>query len=144
MQTNLFQFLVVSVWFLSLFMAYCCSVCSFCLFFVYERMINFVNFVAAYIRAAAALCIITLLTDVVATLFTGLGLRSKDHRTKYKYYRVAVYIMVLSRMFILVSAHKISSMILWLMIVKKHCSQSSNHKCVWMGWSTRGSSWLKQ
>jgi hypothetical protein len=69
-------------------------------------MINFVNFVAAYIRAAAALCIITLLTDVMATLFTGLGLRSKDHRTKYKYYRVAVYIMVLSRTFMLVSTCK--------------------------------------
>jgi len=53
-------------------------------------------FVAAYIRAAAALCIITLVTDIVATLLTGLGLRSKDHRTKYKYYRWAVYIMVLS------------------------------------------------
>jgi hypothetical protein len=54
------------------------------------------NFIPAYIKAAAALCIITLLTDAVATLLTGLGLRSKDHRTKYKYYRVAVYIMVLS------------------------------------------------
>jgi hypothetical protein len=64
---------------------------------------DFINFVTAYIRAAAALCIITLLTDVVATLFTGLGLRSKDHRTKYKYYRVAVYIMVLSRMLSIMS-----------------------------------------
>ncbi|KAJ4445240.1 hypothetical protein ANN_07041 [Periplaneta americana] len=50
----------------------------------------------AYIKAAAALCIITLLLDIVATVLTGLGLRSKDHRTKYMYYRVAVYIMVLS------------------------------------------------
>lgn len=55
-----------------------------------------INFIAAYIKAAAALCIITLLTDIVATLLTGMGLHSKDHRTKYKYYRVAVYIMVLS------------------------------------------------
>jgi len=57
----------------------------------------------AYIRAAAALCIITLVTDVVATLLTGLGLRSKDHRTKYKYYRLAVYIMVLSLISILIA-----------------------------------------
>jgi hypothetical protein len=57
----------------------------------------------AYIRAAAALCIITLVTDIVATLLTGLGLRSKDHRTKYKYYRWAVYIMVLSLISILIA-----------------------------------------
>ncbi|KDR21444.1 transmembrane protein 47 isoform X3 [Zootermopsis nevadensis] len=57
----------------------------------------------AYIKAAAALCIITLLTDIVATLLTGMGLHSKDHRTKYKYYRVAVYIMVLSLISILIA-----------------------------------------
>ncbi|XP_071446768.1 transmembrane protein 47 isoform X2 [Hetaerina americana] len=57
----------------------------------------------AYIRAAAALCIITLITDVFATILTGLGLKSKDHRTKYKYYRVAVYIMVLSLISILIA-----------------------------------------
>lgn len=52
--------------------------------------------VSAYIRVSAALCILTLVTDLIATLLTGLGLRSNDHRTKYKYYRVAVYIMILS------------------------------------------------
>ncbi|XP_069683960.1 transmembrane protein 47 isoform X2 [Periplaneta americana] len=57
----------------------------------------------AYIKAAAALCIITLLLDIVATVLTGLGLRSKDHRTKYMYYRVAVYIMVLSLISILIA-----------------------------------------
>ncbi|XP_046992535.1 transmembrane protein 47 isoform X2 [Schistocerca americana] len=56
-----------------------------------------------YIQASAALCVITLLTDVVATLLTGLGLRSKDHRTKYKYYRIAVYVMVLSLISILIA-----------------------------------------
>lgn len=49
-----------------------------------------------YIRVAAALCIVTLITDIVATLLTGLGLRSKDQRTKYKFYRVAVYVMLLA------------------------------------------------
>ena len=55
-----------------------------------------VSSVLAYIRVAAALCVLTLVTDLIATLLTGLGLRSNDHRTKYKYYRVAVYIMILS------------------------------------------------
>jgi hypothetical protein len=57
----------------------------------------------------------------VATLFTGLGLRSKDHRTKYKYYRVAVYIMVLSRMFMLVNACKKYFHLIGP-VVKKHYS----------------------
>ncbi|CAH1405094.1 unnamed protein product [Nezara viridula] len=38
----------------------------------------------AYIKVAAALCIIALLTDAMATLLTGIGLRTTDHRTKYK------------------------------------------------------------
>ncbi|XP_059485113.1 transmembrane protein 47 isoform X4 [Neocloeon triangulifer] len=50
----------------------------------------------AYIKAAAALCVVCLLTDLFATLMAGLGLRSTDHRKKYTYYRVAVYIMILS------------------------------------------------
>lgn len=49
---------------------------------------------AAYIKVAAGLCIIALITDTIATLLTGLGLRTKDHRTKYKYYRIAVYVMI--------------------------------------------------
>ncbi|XP_065565819.1 uncharacterized protein LOC136030680 [Artemia franciscana] len=49
-----------------------------------------------YIRATAALCIITLFTDAFATLLTGLGLKSEDPEKKYKYYRLAVYIMLLS------------------------------------------------
>lgn len=52
-----------------------------------------------YIRVAAALCIVTLVTDIVATLLTALGLRSKDQRTKYKFYRVAVYVMLLACMY---------------------------------------------
>nr|CAD7572555.1 unnamed protein product [Timema californicum] len=57
----------------------------------------------SYIQAAAALCIITLITDIVATLLTGLGLRSKDHMKKYKYYKIAVYVMVLSLISILIA-----------------------------------------
>lgn len=51
----------------------------------------------AYIKATAALCIISLLTDAVATILTGLGLRSQNHNMKYKYYRYAVFVMVLAR-----------------------------------------------
>lgn len=56
-----------------------------------------------YIRVAAALCIVTLVTDIVATLLTALGLRSKDQRTKYKFYRVAVYVMLLACMYALIN-----------------------------------------
>lgn len=51
---------------------------------------------AAYIKITAALCIITLITDTIATLLTGLGLRSQDHNTKYKYYRLAVLVMMIA------------------------------------------------
>nr|CAG4638831.1 EOG090X0HIV [Cyclestheria hislopi] len=49
-----------------------------------------------YIRATAGLCILALATDVFATLLTGLGLQSSDPNRKYKYYRLAVYIMLIS------------------------------------------------
>ncbi|KAJ8918590.1 hypothetical protein NQ315_013095, partial [Exocentrus adspersus] len=57
----------------------------------------------AYIRAAAALCVITLLTDLVATVLTGLGLGTKDHHTKYKYYKFAVIVMGLALVAILIA-----------------------------------------
>jgi hypothetical protein len=47
----------------------------------------------AYIKAAAALCVVCLLTDIAATILTGLGLRTQDHRDKHKYYRFAVFSM---------------------------------------------------
>lgn len=56
----------------------------------------FFYYFSGYIRAAAALCVITLLTDLVATVLTGLGLKTKDHHTKYKYYRFAVIVMGLA------------------------------------------------
>ncbi|KAL3268902.1 hypothetical protein HHI36_007989 [Cryptolaemus montrouzieri] len=58
---------------------------------------------AAYIKTAAALCVITLLTDLVATFLTGLGLRSKDHHTKFKYYRFAVIVMALALLSIILA-----------------------------------------
>ncbi|RZF38696.1 hypothetical protein LSTR_LSTR011006 [Laodelphax striatellus] len=58
---------------------------------------------ALYMKVAAALCIVGLVTDIIATLLTGLGLRSKDHRTKYKYYRIAVYVMILSLVCVLLA-----------------------------------------
>ncbi|XP_026475362.1 transmembrane protein 47-like [Ctenocephalides felis] len=57
----------------------------------------------AYIQASAALCVVTLLADAVGTLLTGLGLRSDDHRAKYKYYRVAVLVMLLALISILIA-----------------------------------------
>lgn len=54
---------------------------------------------SAYIRATTALCVITLLTDFVATVLTFLGLKTKEHHTKYKYYRFAVIVMGLARKF---------------------------------------------
>jgi len=50
----------------------------------------------SYIRATAGLCIFALATDIFATLLTGLGLQSSDPNRKYKYYRLAVYSMLVS------------------------------------------------
>lgn len=58
---------------------------------------NLTFYVAAYIKAAAALCVVCLLTDIAATILTGLGLRTQDHRDKHKYYRFAVFCMGLAR-----------------------------------------------
>ncbi|XP_015519516.1 transmembrane protein 47 isoform X1 [Neodiprion pinetum] len=49
-----------------------------------------------YIKAAAALCVVCLLADIAATILTGLGLRSQDHRDKHKYYLFAVFCMGLA------------------------------------------------
>lgn len=51
---------------------------------------------AGYIRGTAALLIIALLTDFFGTLLTGLGLRSTDPNKKYKYYRVAIYSLLVA------------------------------------------------
>ncbi|XP_065369496.1 transmembrane protein 47 isoform X1 [Calliphora vicina] len=54
-----------------------------------------------YIRATAVLCVITLITDVVATILTGLGLKTQNHNLKYKFYRIAVLVMLLSLLAVL-------------------------------------------
>ncbi|XP_063704622.1 transmembrane protein 47 isoform X2 [Culicoides brevitarsis] len=56
-----------------------------------------------YIRATAALCIITLITDAIATVLTGLGLRTQDHNSKYKFYRFAVLVMMIAFISLLVA-----------------------------------------
>merc|ERR1719195_1273563 len=50
----------------------------------------------SYIRGCAALVVIGLLFDFFGTLLTGLGLRSTDPNKKYKYYRVAIYALVVA------------------------------------------------
>ncbi|KAH8313689.1 hypothetical protein KR067_010195, partial [Drosophila pandora] len=54
-----------------------------------------------YIKATAALCIITLVTDVIATVLTGLGLKTQNHNLKYKFYRIAVLVMLVSLLAVL-------------------------------------------
>merc|ERR1712032_1441727 len=51
---------------------------------------------ASYIRGCAALVVIGLLFDFFGTFLTGLGLRSTDPNKKYKYYRVAIYALVVA------------------------------------------------
>ena len=45
----------------------------------------------------AAFVIIGLICDFFGTFLTGLGLRSTDPNKKYKYYRVAIYALVVAR-----------------------------------------------
>merc|ERR1719205_12065 len=51
---------------------------------------------AGYLGLVAAFVIIGLITDFFGTFLTGLGLRSTDPNKKYKYYRVAIYALVVS------------------------------------------------
>ncbi|CAG7816389.1 unnamed protein product [Allacma fusca] len=57
----------------------------------------------AYTLVAAAFCVVSLLVDVFATLLTVLGLRCRDPNKKYKYYRIAVYVMALALVTVLVA-----------------------------------------
>nr|XP_053656057.1 uncharacterized protein LOC128704883 isoform X1 [Cherax quadricarinatus] len=56
-----------------------------------------------YIMASAALCVICLLLDVIATVMTGLGLSNNDPTVKTRYYRIAVWVMTLALIAILVA-----------------------------------------
>nr|XP_018904237.1 PREDICTED: transmembrane protein 47 isoform X1 [Bemisia tabaci] len=81
-----------------------------------------------YIKVAAALCIATLVTDIVATLLTGLGLRSSDYRTKYKFYRIAVYVMCIALLSLLVA--------LVIYPVYFASEQTAGNRTVWeFGWA---------
>merc|ERR1719323_1298860 len=51
---------------------------------------------AGYVGLVAALVVIGLLFDFFGTFLTGLGLGSTDPNKKYKYYRVAIYALVVS------------------------------------------------
>ncbi|XP_013780824.1 transmembrane protein 47-like [Limulus polyphemus] len=57
----------------------------------------------AYIQGSAALCVITLLCDIGATVLTGLGLCNKEPIRKYKFYRLALYVMVCALFCILIA-----------------------------------------
>jgi len=59
---------------------------------------------AGYLRGAAALVIIGLIFDFFGTFLTGLGLRSTDPNKKYKYYRVAIYALILALIALLLAA----------------------------------------
>ena len=52
---------------------------------------------AGYVGLVAAFVIIGLICDFFGTFLTGLGLRSTDPNKKYKYYRVAIYALVVAR-----------------------------------------------
>merc|ERR1719297_569976 len=51
---------------------------------------------AGYVGLVAAFIIIGLLFDFFGTFLTGLGVRSTDPNKKYKYYRVAIYALVVA------------------------------------------------
>jgi len=59
---------------------------------------------ASYVRGVAALVIIGLIFDFFGTFLTGLGLRSTDPNKKYKYYRVAIYALILALIALLLAA----------------------------------------
>ena len=54
------------------------------------------NFASGYVRGCAALCVIVCFTDFFGSVLTGLGLRSTDPNKKYKYYRVAIYALLVA------------------------------------------------
>merc|ERR1712142_1320236 len=59
---------------------------------------------AGYLQGVAALVIIGLIFDFFGTFLTGLGLRSTDPNKKYKYYRVAIYALIIALIALLLAA----------------------------------------
>lgn len=70
-----------------------CNVFIFLIFVTFHQHKTILYFIG-YIQGAAALCVITLLMDIAATIMTGMGLCSKDPTRKYALYRFALYVMV--------------------------------------------------
>merc|ERR1712001_532405 len=59
---------------------------------------------AGYVGLVAAFVIIGLIFDFFGTFLTGLGLRSTDPNKKYKYYRVAIYALILAMVALILAA----------------------------------------
>lgn len=61
------------------------------------------NEMKPWITACAALSIVTLVVSLVAVILNGVGLQSADPKTKYKFYRVAMYVMFVAIVCLVVS-----------------------------------------
>merc|ERR1711971_1378196 len=59
---------------------------------------------AGYVGLVAAFVIIGLICDFFGTFLTGLGLRRTDPNKKYKYYRVAIYALVVALIMLTLAA----------------------------------------
>ncbi|KAL7028963.1 hypothetical protein ACKWTF_006050 [Chironomus riparius] len=81
-----------------------------------------------YIKATAILCVITLITDAIATILTGFGLKTLEANLKYKFYRIAVLVMIVSLLSLLVA------LILYPVCFATELSQGN--RTVWeFGWA---------
>lgn len=56
-----------------------------------------------YVKLAGALCVMTLLFDLLATVMTGFGLCSKEPGKKYTLYRFALYVMIAALVSLLIA-----------------------------------------
>lgn len=81
-----------------------------------------------YIKATAILCVIALITDAIATLLTGFGLKTLEAHLKYKFYRIAVLVMIVSLLSLLIA------LILYPLCFASEISQGN--RTVWeFGWA---------
>lgn len=86
------------------------------------------NFSSVYIKATAILCVITLICDAIATLLTGFGLKTLEANLKYKFYRIAVLVMIVALFSLLVA------LILYPVCFASELSQGN--RTVWeFGWA---------
>lgn len=92
-----------------------------------NRFMNFFHS-TVYIKATAILCVITLITDAISTLLTGIGLKTLDANLKYRFYRIAVYVMIVSLLSLLIA--------LILYPVRFAAELSQGNRNVWeFGWA---------